>query len=473
MRLELISPCNPPIENHRDEWDAQFTSFLFGVKRYSTPYLALPTLAALTPSDIEISITDENVEEIDFDKNIDMVGITVPTFLVIRAYEIADEFRKRGITVILGGIHPSMLPEEAIQHADAVVIGEAENIWGELIDDYKKGNLQRFYRSSERPNLDDQPIPRWDLLKNELYRTHILQTTRGCPYDCEFCSVKAFLGKEYRCKSVSNVIKEVEALLYIGRKQFLFADDNFTGNKRRAKDLLQALTPYKINYYTQATLNIAKDSELLKLLAKSGCKSVFIGFESISEANIKQMNKGKSNFIKEYKDDIERIQSCGIGVIGSFIFGYDFDNESIFEETVNFVNSANLEYVTFYILTPFPGTKLFDRLDREGRILHKDWAKYNATYTCFKPKLMSPKALQDKYIWAKQQVYSYDSIFKRLRGLWNFWNRTNVRLEDRISPIIANLSGNDRAYNYLIAEYPERTGKVRVKGKEKALETVR
>ena len=452
-----------PVDNHRDDWDAQFTSFLFGITKYTTPYLALPTLATLTPSDVEVNITDENVETIDFDKNVDIVGITVPTFLAIRAYEIADEFRKRGVTVVLGGIHPSMLPEEAIGHADAVVIGEAEDIWANLINDYKEGKLQEFYQSSERPNLDNQPIPRWDLLKIKLYRTHILQTTRGCPYDCEFCSVKAFLGKQYRCKSVNNVIKEVETLLDIERKWLFFADDNFIGNKRRAKDLLQALIPFKVNYSTQAALDIAKDSELLELLVKSGCKNVVIGFESVSEANIKQMNKDKSNCIKEYKNGIEKIQSSGIGIIGSFIFGYDFDDESVFEKTVDFINCVNLQLAAFYILTPFPGTRLCQRLDKENRILHKDWSRYDGTFVCFQPKLMSPEALQNGYIWVEQQIYSYGSIFKRLRGLWSLWNRKNVRLEDRISPIITNLSGNDKAYTYPVAENPQKVGEIKGK----------
>lgn len=455
IKLELISPCRTLTDAHREHWDNRFPSFIFGVRQYSSPYLALPTLAALTPPNVEVSIIDENVESINFDKKVDMVGITVPTFLAPRAYEIADEFRKRGVTVVLGGIHASMLPEEAIQHADAVVIGEAEEVWTNLIKDYRENKLQTFYRSLDRPKLNNQPPPRWNLLKNKFYKLHTIQTTRGCPYDCEFCSVRDFLGRKYRCKSLPKVISEIKMLMNIEKKIFFFVDDNFIGNKKRVKTLLRSIIPLNIIYCIQAPLNVARDTELLQLLAESGCSRIFIGFESISKATIKQMNKSYSNHVEEYEKDVEKVQSYGIGILGSFIFGHDSDDESIFENTVDFINRVNIESVVFHILTPFPGTRLFARLNKEGRILHKDWSKYDATYVCFKPKQMSPETLQNGLIWANQQVYSYESIFKRLRELWSSWNKTNVRLWDRASPIIINLSGNDKAYTHPTAVDPK------------------
>ena len=455
MKLELISPKNSPAENGRELWDGKFYSLLYGVNKYSSAFLALPTIAALTPEDIEVSITDENIEQIDFDKPVDLVGVTCSTWLAPRAYEIADEFRQRGVTVVLGGIHPSMLPYEAIEHADAVVIGEAENVWRNLIEDFRKNKLQPFYKSYELPELRNLPVPRWGLLKNRKYFYHTIQTTRGCPYDCEFCTVKAMSGGKYRYKPVEDTIKEIQRLLDIENKLFFFVDDNFIGNRKHTKELLRELIPLKIVYFVQVSINLAKDEELLSLLAESGCRKVIIGFESLISDNLKQMGKDKSYKVEQYAEDIMKIQSFGIEIQGFFIFGYDFDDESVFEKTVNFINSTDLVIPILSILTPLPGTRLFRRFDREDRVLYNDWKKYDGRHVCFKPKLMSPEALQNGYNWAMQQVNSYESIFKRLRGVWNLWNKNNVRLQDRISPIIVNLALNDVASALPEATHPE------------------
>jgi radical SAM superfamily enzyme YgiQ (UPF0313 family) len=455
MKLELISPKNSPTENGRELWDGKFYSLLYGVNKYSSAFLALPTIAALTPEDVEVNITDENVEEINFDKDVDLVGVTCNTWLAPRAYEIANEFRKRGVTVVLGGIHPSMLPYEAIQHADAVVIGEAENVWRNLVEDFRKNKLRPFYKSSELPKLENLPIPRWDLLKNKRYFYHTIQTTRGCPYDCEFCTVKAMSGGRYRYKPVKDTIKEIETLLDIEKKLIFFVDDNFIGDKKHAKELLRELVTFKIVYFAQVSLNLARDDELLSLLAESGCRKVVIGFESLVSDNLKQMGKDKSYKVEEYAEDIMKIQSFGIEIQGFFIFGYDFDDESVFEKTVNFIKCTNLALPNLSVLTPLPGTRLFRRFDREGRLLYNDWRKYDGRQVCFKPKLMSPEALQNGYNWAMQQVSSYESIFKRLRGVWDLWNKNNVRLQDRISPIIVNLSLNDVVRSLPEATHPE------------------
>jgi radical SAM superfamily enzyme YgiQ (UPF0313 family) len=405
--------------------------------------LALPTIAALTPEDVQVNITDENIEQIDFDKDVNLVGVTYNTWLAPRAYEIADEFRKRGVIVVPGGIHPSMLPYEAIHHADAVVIGEAENVWRNLIEDFRKNKLQLFYKSSQLPKLENLPTPRWDLLKNERYFYHTIQTTRGCPYDCEFCTVKAMSGGKYRYKPVKDMIKEVERLLDLEKKLFFFVDDNFIGNRKHAKKLLSELVSLKIVYFAQVSINLARDEELLSLLAESGCRKVVIGFESLVNANLRQMGKDKSYKIEQYAEDIMKIQSFGIEIQGFFIFGYDFDDETVFKKTVDFINNANLCAVALWILTPLPGTRLFRRFDREGRLLYNHWRKYDGSHVCFKPKLMSPETLQNGYNWAMRQVNSYEAIFKRLRGVWNLWNKNNVRLQDRISPIIVYLAIND------------------------------
>jgi radical SAM superfamily enzyme YgiQ (UPF0313 family) len=455
MKLELISPKNNPAENGRELWDGRFYSLLYGVNKYSSAFLALPTIAALTPEDIEVSITDENIEQINFDKDVDLVGVTCNTWLAPRAYEIADEFRKRGVIVVLGGIHPSMLPYEAIHHADGVVIGEAENVWRNLIEDFRKNKLQLFYKSSQLPKLENLPIPRWDLLKNERYFYHTIQTTRGCPYDCEFCTVKAMSGGKYRYKPVKDMIKEVETLLDIEKKLFFFVDDNFIGERKHTKELLRELVSLKIVYFAQVSINLAKDEELLSLLAESGCRKVVIGFESLVNANLRQMGKDKSYKIEQYAEDIMKIQSFGIEIQGFFIFGYDFDDETVFEKTVNFIKCTNLVLPNLSILTPLPGTRLFQRFDKEGRLLYNDWQKYDGRHVCFNPKLMSPGALKNGYNWAMQQVSSYEAIFKRLRGVWNLWNRNNVRSQDRISPIIVNLGLNDVVRSLPEATHPE------------------
>jgi radical SAM superfamily enzyme YgiQ (UPF0313 family) len=452
MKLKLISPKRKG--NEREYFDAKFISFLSGMEKYECTFLSLATIAALTPQDFELQIVDENIEKIDFDGYVDIVGITCNTNVAPRAYEIADEFRKRGVKAVLGGIHPSMLPEEAIQHSDAIVIGEAEDVWSELLNDYKDGCLKQFYKSSEKPCLDNCPIPRYDLLQNEKYIFHIIQTTRGCPYDCEFCSVKPMLGSKCRYKPTEKIIREIETLINIQRKLIFFADDNFTGNRKQAKELTNKLAELKISYIIQAPISIAADDELLELFTKSRCRRVIIGFESLSESNLRQMNKAKCNKVEEYAKNIEKIQSYGIEVQGSFIFGYDCDDENIFENTVNFINDANIASPVVNILTPFPGTRLFERLKNENRILHTDWSRYDLSHVCFVPKLMSSETLQNGYIWARQQVYSYESIFKRLKNLWYLWNKNNVRLWDRVTPIITNLGSNDTAYSYPEALHP-------------------
>jgi radical SAM superfamily enzyme YgiQ (UPF0313 family) len=455
MKLELISPKNSPSEDGKELWDGKFRALLYGVNKYTTAFLALPTIAALTPEDVEVNITDENIEQINFDKHVDLVGVTCSTWLAPRAYEIADEFRQRGVTAVLGGIHPSMLPDEAIQHADAVVIGEAENVWVNVIKDFKDNRLRPFYKSLELPELENLPIPRWDLLKNEKYFYHTIQTTRGCPYDCEFCTVKAMFGNKYRYKPVEDIMKEIETLLDIEKKLFFFVDDNFIGNRKHTKELLRELIPFKIVYFTHVSLNLARDEELLSLLAESGCRKVIIGFESLVNANLRQMGKDKSYKVEQYAEDIMKIQSFGIEIQGSFMFGYDFDDETVFEKTVDFINNANLSAVTLSVITPLPGTRLFRRFDKQGRLLYNDWRKYDGRHVCFRPKLMSAKALQNGYNWTIQQANSYEAIFKRLRGVWNLWNKNNVRLQDRISPIIVNLVNNDVVRSLPEATHPQ------------------
>lgn len=391
-------------------------------KKTLIPPLGLAMVAAVTPPEVEVSLTDENVTPIDFQKETDLVGITALTVTAQRAYEIADTFRARGVKVILGGIHPSILPEEASQHADAVVIGEAEGIWLKVLEDFKSGRLQREYRQHERPSLVGLPLPRRDLFaKGAYYVRNTISTTRGCPYSCSFCTVTSFFGHTYRCRPIEEILKEIET--FKERKFIAFVDDNIVGNPEFAKELFRALIPYKIKWVAQASVTVAKDDELLKLAAASGCISLFIGFESILPANLAAVHK-KINVVDEYENIIRKIHSYGIAIHGFFIFGLDEDDEDVFRRTVRFAQKMRLETAQFDCLTPYPGTAVHESLDKAGRIITKDWKQYGYDLV-FEPKLMSRERLQKWHDWACCEFYSLPSIWQRLglthRHPWMFW----------------------------------------------------
>ncbi len=408
MKLELIVPATQ--ENLRKQ------------KKALAPPLGLAMVAALTPPEVEISLTDENVTVIDFQKETDLVGITALTITAQRAYEIADTFRARGVKVILGGSHPSALPEEAGQHADAVVIGEAEGIWSNVIEDFKANKLQRIYSQRERPSLLNLPIPRRDLFtKGVYYVPNTISTTRGCPYDCSFCSVTSFFGHTYRYRPIEEIVKEIETLNH--RKLIAFVDDNIVGNPKFAKELFRALVPYKIRWVAQASVTVAKDDEILKLAAASGCISLLVGFETLSPANLAAVGK-RINVVDEYETVIRKIHSYGIAIHGFFILGLDEDDEDVFERTVRFAQKMRLESAQFAWPVPYPGTALYESLDKAGRIVTKDWRQYESNVV-FEPKLMSPEKLQKGYDWAWREFYSIPSIWKRIgvahRNLVALW----------------------------------------------------
>jgi radical SAM superfamily enzyme YgiQ (UPF0313 family) len=420
VRLELIVPATQ--ENIRRR------------KKGLIPPLGLAMVAAVTPPEIEVSLTDENVTDIDFQKEIDLVGITALTVTAPRAYEIADNFRARGAKVILGGAHPSVLPEEASQHADAVVIGEAEGIWPSLINDFKESKLKRVYRQSERPSLVNLPIPRRDLFaKGAYYVTNTISTTRGCPYSCSFCSVTSLFGRAIRCRPVEEVLREIETL---NQKEFIvFVDDNIVGNPKYAEELFHALIPYKIKWVSQASVTVAKNDELLKLAAASGCLDLFIGFETLSPANLAAVGK-KVNTVDEYETVVKKIHSHGIAIHGFFILGLDEDDEEVFERTLHFAQKMRLESAQFAWPVPYPGTAFYESLDKTGRIVTKDWAQYESNVV-FEPRLMSREVLHQRRDWVWRKFYSLPSIWSRvgmvrrnLRELWtvnlyyrDFWRR--------------------------------------------------
>ncbi len=397
MKLRLIAPAVPG--NSRKQ------------KRVLVPPLGLAMVAALTPPDVEVSLTDENVAAIDFQEETDLVGITVLTVTAQRAYEIADIFRAGGTKVVLGGIHASFLPDEAGQHADAIVIGEAEEIWPRLIADLKANRLQKIYEQGEHLPLLNLPVPRRDLFTKGAYLIkNTLAATRGCPYSCSFCSVSSFFGRTYRCRPVKEILKELDT--FNGGKYFFFVDDNIVGKPKFAKELFRAIIPYKIKWFGQASVTIAKDDELLELAATSGCIGLLIGFESISPANLVTVGK-KINVVDEYEEVIGKIHSKGISIHGFFITGLDEDKEDVFERTVRFAQKMKLESAGFAYPMPLPGTDFYNSLSKEGRIITREWSRY-ADEIVFEPKLMSRQVLQKGHAWASQEFFRLPSIWKRV-----------------------------------------------------------
>lgn len=376
------------------------------------PPLNLATVAGLTPETWDIRIIDEAVEKLSPGFEATLVGVTVMTSLAPRAYAIADGLRQRGVQVVLGGIHPTILPDEAAQHADAVVVGEAEGVWGQVLKDAARRRLRQVYRSATRPSLAALPIPRRDLFKPGAYlTTATVQTSRGCPFSCDFCSVTRFFGRTYRCRPLDEIAREVSGL---AQKVVLFVDDNICGAPARAKELFRRLAPLGLTWIGQSSINIARNLELLKLAADSGCRGLFIGLESLLSDNLHDVGKGLLNRVADYREAVTRIQQHGIGVEGAFIFGFDHDNPDIFARTVEFARRVRLAAAQFGVLTPFPGTPLRERLERERRIIDLDWGRYTISNVVHRPLRMSAEALQAGFDWAYRSFYSYPSILGRL-----------------------------------------------------------
>ena len=407
MKVILVSPGLD--EDHSEE-------FRYARKfRESFPCLGLPWLAALTPSNIEVKIIDEVHGLIQDYEEADLVGITAWTMHARRAYKIADVYRQKGIPVVLGGIHFSFLPEEAAPHANSVVVGEAEEIWPNLLKDFQANQLKPLYKAPGYPSLDGLPIPRRDLMDGPGYRPprgilNAVQATRGCPFACNFCCVTQMFGRTLRTRPIPGVIDELET---IDATAVAIIDDNIIGNLKYAKELFTEMIPLEKKWTSQASISIARHDDLLKLAAESGCTSLYIGIETINPTNIIDINK-KINKVEEYEDAIKKIHNHGIKIRGSFIVGLDDDDESTFDDIFDFINHNHIDYPTVGIMTPLPGTQLFEKLKKEGRILTYDWNKYNLNEVVYKPKKMSPEKLYSLYLQLYKNIARtrYASSFK-------------------------------------------------------------
>ncbi|MCK4418791.1 B12-binding domain-containing radical SAM protein, partial [Candidatus Aerophobetes bacterium] len=356
MKIKLIGPTRY-LENGK----------LLKSKKLMVPSLTFPLLAALTPPDIDVSTVNEICEDINFGEKVDLVGITSYTINIHRAYQIADEFKKRNVPVVMGGIHVSMEPEEAKQHADTIIIGEAEETWPQFINDFRNGKRKKVYKAEKRPSLANLPIPRFSLINKSHYVDYQLipiQTARGCPHSCDFCSVTKFSGRRYRTRPISDVINEIKTL---GAKICFFIDDNIFASHSRTRELLKALIPLRILWFGQATISAANDRELIELAQKSGCIELSIGLESLSRKNLESVGK-TINIVEHYEKNLKTYRKAGIRVAASMIFGFDDDESGVFKETYHFLMKNRLPYTYWTALCPYPETPLYKRLKDQGRL---------------------------------------------------------------------------------------------------------
>ena len=380
-------------------------------KRAMAPSLALLTLAALTPSIHETEIADENVEKLRLDDKPDLVGITVNVDTFRRGCEIAAEYRRRGVPVIAGGIHASANPDEALEHFDAVCIGEAEGVWGDILDDCQRGTLRRVYRSISDGPLA-MPLPdRRRIVQSRYLYTNIVSTSRGCPFACDFCyNSSGYVTHRTRCRPIDDVVAEIEAL---GTRHVMFIDDNFIGNPAWTKALLERIQPMGLVWNAAVSANIVHHPELLDLMARSGCRSLFIGFESVNPRALAGVGKTQ-NQTALYDKLVGEIHRRGIMINASLVFGFDEDTPEVFPATLDWLVRNKIETMTAHILTPYPGTVLYRRLLEQGRIIDFDYTHYNTSHVVFRPQNMTPEQLLSGYLWMYRRMYSISNILKRL-----------------------------------------------------------
>ena len=403
MRLTIIHPCigRRPGQEYIRTWQMES--------------LPAATLAGLTPKDVTVKFYDDRMEDIPFDEPADLVAISVETYTAKRSYQIASEYRRRKIPVVMGGFHAALCPDEVALHAESVVTGEAEVTWPQVIDDARHGRLQKFYRADKRPSLDGLKPDRSIFRGKRYLPIGLVEAGRGCHFKCEFCAVQTVFDSTQTRRPVDDILAELRQLKD-QKKLFFFVDDNITSNLAQAKEFFRALIPLRIRWVSQSSINAAHDEEFLDLLARSGCQGVLIGFESLNPANLKVMNKSFNTMRGGFAQALANLKRHRIRVYGTFIFGYDGDTPESFAPTVDFAQEHSLYIAAFNHLTPFPGTPLYQRLVAENRMLYEAWwldDRYSYNRIPFQPRGMGPEELQRGCLAARRRFYSWPSILRR------------------------------------------------------------
>jgi len=409
VKIALISPKGPLYRNKG------------GIFKKSLRYqpLTLSTLAALIPADLnaEVMLWDEGIADVPESLDADLVGLTVITGTAPRSYELAARFRAQGKTVILGGPHVTLVPDDAAPHADAICVGYAEDTWPQLLRDFAAGSLQPVYRQGADLSLADRPFPRRELLDGSRFLTQaVFEATRSCAHDCEFCVAPAAWGRKQLQRPVDWVVEDIRR---VGQKKLIFIDLNLISDPAYARELFTRMLPLKVQWFGLSTVLIAHDRELMELMARSGCKGLLLGLETVTRASLKDAKK-RFNASVDYKSLIGDLHQLGISVQGCFVFGLDHDNLEVFDATVQFAIDAGVDLPRFAVLTPFPGTPLHDRLAAEGRILTRDWELYDGQHVVFQPRHMSVAQLAQGHERAWKSVYAWSAIGRRLWNARNF-----------------------------------------------------
>ena len=403
MKLTLVHPAigRKPGVNYMRSWQME--------------PLPIASLAGLTPKDVEISFYDDRMEAIDFDKPADLVAIPVETYTAKRAYQIASEFRARKVPVVMGGFHATLAPEEVGKYAEAIVIGEAENLWGRVIDDARSGRLQAVYKSNEQPDMADVRYDRSVFAGKNYLPIGLIETGRGCKFPCDFCAIQTFFDRTARHRPIEAIYTDLAALKD-KTKLFFFVDDNFAADLRFAAELADAIAPLGIRWITQMSINAAHDEVLLDKLRKAGCVGVLIGFESLDETVLRAMRKGFNTMKGGFTKALANLRRHAIRVYGTFVFGYGETKMEAFQEAADFATDQKFYIAAFNHLTPFPGTPLYKRLQQEGKLLYENWwldERYRYNDLPFRPEGAEPDDIRQGCLTARRSFYGWKSIAKR------------------------------------------------------------
>jgi radical SAM superfamily enzyme YgiQ (UPF0313 family) len=401
MKLTLVHPC---IGRRRGQPY---------IRTWQMEPLAPALLAALTPRDVTVRFYDDRTETIPFDEPTDLVALSVETYTAKRSYQIASEFRRRGIPVVMGGFHPTLVPEEVSEYADSMVIGEGERLWPAVIDDFRNGRLQPVYRQTGRPPLAGVWPDRSIFAGKRYLPVGLVEAGRGCHFRCEFCAIQTYFSNTQTRRPIDEIVDEVRR---IKKPLIFFVDDNITSNMDRAKEFFRALIPLKIRWVSQASINAAHDEEFLRLIKASGCQGLLIGFESLDPDTLRRMRKSFNLMGGGYEQALANLRRHQIRLYVTFILGYDDDHGDTLERTLAFAERHKFYIVAFNHLTPFPGTPLYDRLRTEGRLLFDRWwldPAYRYGMVPFAPRGMTAQDVERRCIEARQRFYSLSSIVRR------------------------------------------------------------